>query len=69
MEGWREGGRKETQGETPGGSSSALPDYFGNEKTEAKPFEQNAENYPSFPNFFPSSSIIQNCLAFLKCLV
>lgn len=38
-------------------------------KPEAKPFEQNAENYPSFPNFFPSSSIIQNCLAFLKCLV
>lgn len=56
------------QGDTQGGSSRALPDYFYNEKNKAKPLKQSARNYPSFPNFF-SFSIFQNCFAFLSCLV
>lgn len=67
----KDGGRQETQGrrgEALEGSSGALPDYFDNEKNKAKPLKQSAGNYPSFSNFF-FSSIIQNCFAFLNCLV
>lgn len=45
----KDGGRKETQGSVGGdleGSSSALPDYFYNEKNKAKPLKQRARNYP-----------------------